>query len=207
MRNKLASGIIRLLAAWGLLLPLTACTAAQSSEAETVQEKEPIYEYTGENVGQPAVETAEVFESGTDELPVETAYEADADTLTETEPLIVEVTIDKDGVYTTKEDVSLYLYTYGELPQNFITKKEAQALGWTGGSLESYAPGCCIGGSYFGNYEGNLPEKEGRSYTECDIDTVGSSSRGAKRIIFSNDGLIYYTGDHYESFELLYGEP
>ena len=53
---------------------------------------------------------------------------------------------------------------------------------------------------------GNLPEAEGRSYTECDIDTLGAGSRGAKRIVFSNDGLIYYTGDHYESFELLYGE-
>ena len=61
-------------------------------------------------------------------------------------------------------------------------------------------------GDYFGNYEGLLPEKKGRKYTECDIDTLGAKSRGAKRIIFSNDGLIYYTDDHYESFELLYGE-
>ena len=96
--------------------------------------------------------------------------------------------------------------TYDHLPDNFITKKEAQALGWPGGSLEPYAPGKCIGGSRFGNYEGLLPEKEGRTYTECDIDTLGAESRGAKRIVFSNDGLIYYTGDHYESFELLYGE-
>lgn len=114
--------------------------------------------------------------------------------------------IDEDGSYTSKEDVALYIHTYGHLPGNFITKKEAQALGWSGGSLEPYAPGKCIGGSRFGNYEGLLPEAEGRSYTECDIDTLGASSRGAKRIVFSNDGLIYYTGDHYESFELLYGE-
>ena len=114
--------------------------------------------------------------------------------------------IDEDGSYTSKEDVALYIHTYGHLPGNFITKKEAQALGWSGGSLEPYAPGKCIGGSHFGNYEGLLPEAEGRSYTECDIDTLGADSRGAKRIVFSNDGLIYYTGDHYESFELLYGE-
>ena len=106
----------------------------------------------------------------------------------------------------TAPDVALYIYTYGELPKNFITKKEAQKLGWEGGSLEPYAPGCCIGGSYFGNYEGQLPEKKGREYTECDIDTLGKKSRGAKRIVFSNDGLIYYTGDHYKTFELLYGE-
>ena len=105
--------------------------------------------------------------------------------------------IDEDGSYTTKDDVALYIHTYGHLPDNFITKKDAQALGWPGGSLEPYAPG---------KYEGLLPEADGRTYTECDIDTLGADSRGAKRIVFSNDGLIYYTEDHYKSFELLYGE-
>lgn len=114
--------------------------------------------------------------------------------------------IDEDGAYTTKDDVALYIHTYGHLPDNFITKKDAQALGWPGGSLDPYAPGKCIGGSRFGNYEGLLPEADGRTYTECDIDTLGADSRGAKRIVFSNDGLIYYTEDHYKSFELLYGE-
>ena len=110
-----------------------------------------------------------------------------------------------DGVYTTKEDVALYIHTYGCLPSNFITKEEARELGWEGGGLEDYAPGMCIGGDRFGNYEGLLPED--RDYTECDIDTLGEDSRGAKRIVFSDDGLIYYTEDHYESFELLYGDP
>ena len=113
--------------------------------------------------------------------------------------------LDPDGSYTTKEDVALYIHTYGCLPRNFMTKKEAQALGWEGGGLDDFAPGMCIGGDRFGNYEGLLPED--RDYTECDIDTLGASKRGAKRIVFSEDGLIYYTGDHYESFELLYGEP
>ena len=115
--------------------------------------------------------------------------------------------IDIDGIYTTKEDVALYIHTYGCLPANFITKDEARELGWEGGGLDDYAEDMCIGGDRFGNYEGLLPEADGRSYTECDIDTLGSDSRGAKRIVFSNDGLIYYTEDHYESFELLYGEP
>lgn len=115
--------------------------------------------------------------------------------------------IDEDGVYDSKEDVALYIHTYGKLPKNFVTKKEAEKAGWPGGSLEKYCPGKCIGGSHFGNYEGLLPEAKGRKWTECDIDTLGASSRGAKRIIFSNDGLIYYTDDHYESFELLYGTP
>lgn len=112
----------------------------------------------------------------------------------------------EDGTYSSKEEVAKYIHLYGHLPSNYITKKEAEQLGWTGGSLEPYAPGKCIGGSRFGNYEGLLPKKDGRFYTECDIDTLGASKRGAKRIVFSNDGLVYYTEDHYESFELLYGE-
>lgn len=114
--------------------------------------------------------------------------------------------LDPDGTYTTKEDVALYIYLYGELPKNFMTKQEARKLGWEGGGLERYAPGMCIGGDRFGNYEGVLPDAPGRKWTECDIDTLGAKSRGAKRIVFSNDGLIYYTDDHYETFDLLYGE-
>ena len=113
-------------------------------------------------------------------------------------------TLDENGSYTTKEDLALYIHTYGHLPPNFVTKKEAEAAGWTGGSLERVLPGMCIGGSYFGNYEGQLPSAKGRRWTECDVNTLGARSRGAERIVFSNDGLIYYTPDHYESFELLY---
>ena len=115
--------------------------------------------------------------------------------------------IDQYGSYTTKEDVALYIHTYGCLPQNFITKDQARQAGWNGGSLEPYCPGMCIGGDSFGNREGLLPKAQGRSWTECDINTLGADSRGAERIVFSNDGLIYYTGDHYESFTLLYGQP
>ncbi len=111
---------------------------------------------------------------------------------------------DENASYTTRDDVALYIHVYDKLPPNFITKKEAKKLGWTGGSLEEYAPGKCIGGDYYGNYEGLLPEDA--EYHECDIDTLGKKKRGAKRIVYSEDGYIYYTGDHYESFELLY-EP
>ena len=115
--------------------------------------------------------------------------------------------LDEDGTYTSKDDVALYLHLYDHLPSNFITKKEAKKLGWVKekGNFSEAAPGKSIGGDYFGNYEGILPEKDGREYHECDIDFDGGS-RGAKRIVYSNDGLIYYTEDHYESFELLYGE-
>ncbi len=112
----------------------------------------------------------------------------------------------EDGSYNSKDEVALYIHLYGKLPSNYITKKEAENLGWEGGSLESVAPGKSIGGDKFGNYEGLLPEADGRTYKECDIDTEGKSSRGEKRIVFSNDGLIYYTEDHYETFEELYGE-
>ena len=125
---------------------------------------------------------------------------------TEANSDVEECWVEEGGSYTTKEDVACYIHFFGRLPDNFITKKDAQNLGWPGGSLEPYAPGMCIGGNRFGNYEGILPEAKGRQYTECDIDTLGAKSRGAKRIVFSNDGLIYYTEDHYESFELLYGD-
>lgn len=114
--------------------------------------------------------------------------------------------IDEDGYYYDKDSVALYIHTYGKLPANFITKSEAEDLGWEGGSVERYLKGAAIGGDKFGNREGKLPKKSGRVYYECDIDTDGESSRGAKRIVFSNDGLIYYTPDHYENFTLLYGE-
>lgn len=119
------------------------------------------------------------------------------------------LTVDDTGtdfVYTSAEDVAAYLNEYGELPDNFMTKDEARKLGWEGGNLEKYAPGMAIGGDKFGNYEGILPKAKGRQYYECDIDTIGADSRGAKRLVYSNDGLIYYTEDHYETFELLYGE-
>ena len=119
---------------------------------------------------------------------------------TETQP----ESIDEDGSYTTKEDLALYIHTYGHLPGNFVTKEEARAAGWEGGGLDEVLPGMCIGGDRFGNREGLLPEATCRSWTECDVNTLPAKSRGAERIVFSNDGLIYYTGDHYDSFALLY---
>lgn len=135
--------------------------------------------------------------SATEELPSDTT----SDDTTEAAPPIAE-----DGYYYSKDDVALYIHTYQKLPANFITKDEAEGYGWSGGSVEPYYDGGAIGGDRFGNREGLLPRADGRVYYECDIDTLGKSSRGAKRIVFSNDGLIYYTDDHYESFTLLYGE-
>jgi len=184
MNLKRKAGFLSILLA--ILLAFAGCEAT----TDAVIEQPLIIEQTSES------EQLTLTEK-TQEEEVETVPEAE---------VVSEELPDRDGVYTTAEDVALYIHTYHELPGNFMTKKEAKKLGWEGGSLEDYAPGKCIGGDYFGNYEGNLPEKEGREYHECDIDTLGAKKRGAKRLIYSNDGLIYYTEDHYETFTLLYGE-
>lgn len=110
----------------------------------------------------------------------------------------------ENGIYTSKEKVALYIHTYQKLPQNYITKEQARSLGWEGGSLLSYAPYKCIGGDVYSNYEKALPVKQGRKYYECDINTLGALRRGSERLVYSNDGLIYYTSDHYASFIKLY---
>ena len=205
--------ITALLLALLLALSLTACgNPAQTMDtiekaAQSVQQIAEVLNDTEEDTESAALPASEAQEAA-EEASEEPAQASDQETAAEepAEAAAETPAIDEDGVYTSKVDVALYLHTYGHLPSNFITKKEAEKLGWSGGSLEPYAPGKCIGGSHFGNYEGILPEKDGRSYTECDIDTLGADKRGAKRIVFSNDGLIYYTEDHYETFELLYGE-
>ncbi len=163
----------------------------EEAAAETTEEAQPVATQEEEAAAE-VTEEAQPVATQEEEAVAETPEEAESESL-----------LDPEGSYTTKEDVSLYLVQYGELPSNFMTKKEAKALGWEGGSLEPYAPGMCIGGDRFGNYEEILPEGD---YHECDIDTLGAKSRGAKRLVYSADGRIYYTQDHYESFELLYGE-
>ena len=108
----------------------------------------------------------------------------------------------QNGQYSRMEEVAVYLATYGELPANYLTKREAQKLGWDNslGNLWNVAPGCSIGGDRYGNYEGIVPDANGRRWMECDIDYSGGY-RGGKRIVFSSDGLIYYTADHYRSFD------
>lgn len=114
-------------------------------------------------------------------------------------------TVSENGRYTSKDEVALYIHTYGHLPSNFISKTKARQRGWDAseGNLDEACPGMSIGGSIFYNDEGKLPDKQGRRWTECDINYHGGY-RGAERIVFSNDGLIYYTGDHYKTFERLY---
>lgn len=116
-----------------------------------------------------------------------------------------EISVQEDKTYTSKEEVALYIHKYYKLPSNFITKTEAKKLGWNSrtGNLETVAPGKSIGGDRFGNYEGELPEAEGRKYYECDVNYTGGY-RSSERLVYSDDGLIYYTDNHYETFEQLY---
>ena len=175
----------------------TEASAGQNSERTEVSAGQNGTERTVVSAGQNGTEQTEVSagQNGTEQTEV-SAGQNDAERTAD---------IREDGTYTSKDEVALYIHMYQKLPGNYITKKEARSLGWEGGSLEPYAPGKSIGGDTFGNYEGRLPEKKGRSYKECDIDTQGQK-RGAKRIVYSDDGLIYYTDDHYETFTLLYGD-
>lgn len=109
---------------------------------------------------------------------------------------------ESSGPIIAPQDIADYLFTCGELPDNFLTKNEAKALGWDSSKnyVSDVAPGYSIGGDRFGNYEELLPDKQGRKWYEADANYV-SGPRGAERVVYSSDGLVYYTSDHYASFE------
>jgi hypothetical protein len=88
----------------------------------------------------------------------------------------------------------------GKLPDRWITKAEAERRGWhPGDDLCRAARGKAIGGDRFGNYERRLPEANGRQWREADLD-YACGRRGAKRLLWSSDGMIYVTVDHYANF-------
>ena len=101
--------------------------------------------------------------------------------------------------YYDVDDVASYIHQFGRLPDNYITKQEADQRGWSTQD-DTYV----VGGNRFGNREGKLPTEKGRQYYEADIQAGYTHHRGPERIVFSNDGLIFYTDDHYDSFEQLY---
>jgi len=94
-----------------------------------------------------------------------------------------------------------YIKYYGYLPDYYISKAEAISLGWIGikGNLSEVATGKMIGGDRYYNDKGRLPSKEGRIWYEADIDYDGGY-RNQQRILYSNDGLIFVTYDHYKTF-------
>ena len=184
---------LRILIVFLLSVLLGACGAVDSQVF--IERTNPVLDTSAGNFGTEDFGTEEETTEYAGEIGEDNRRETIEEDTKESTEEVLDLTeaagVAEDGVYSSKEEVAEYLYLYGHLPSNY---------------LEDFAPGMCIGGNRFGNYEGLLPEKEGRFYTECDIDTMGAKKRGAKRIVFSNDGLIYYTEDHYQSFELLYGE-
>ena len=184
---------------------LVSTAAAVRTETDTAPAvHSPEEGLTGSLPGDSVSASAETSERESPEeiLTDEAAYR---EALTEGGTSDAGVTVTETGNYTSKEEVALYLHLYGRLPSNYITKQEAEDLGWSAkeGNLWDVAYGKVIGGNKFGNYEGNLPEKKGRKYYECDVNYEGGY-RDANRIVFSNDGLIFFTDDHYNTFEQLY---
>lgn len=150
-------------------------------------ESEPDYSYTEEF---PSQSTPDI---NPDEFPIQPDISYGS-------PEEVSPPVEEGEYYYDLEHVVLYLEYYGCLPDNYITKNEARDLGWSGGTPERFLDGSAIGGDKFGNREKLLPVEKGRTYTECDLNTNGADSRGAERLVFSNDGLYFHTEDHYEHF-------
>ena len=133
--------ITALLLALLLALSLTACgNPAQTMDtiektAQTVQQITEVLNDTEEDTESAALPASKAQEPA-EEASEEPAQASDQETAAEepAEAAAETPAIDEDGVYTTKDDVALYLHTYGHLPSNFITKKEAEKLGWSGGS-------------------------------------------------------------------------
>ncbi len=188
-----------LLALLLLTLPLlTACTADGDIDTELLRQAGDVLEELLEDDGDSPL-PAQDASNGAEAAAAAGAAEGDPDGDAQ-DPAYGERCSDPDRV-------AAYLHAYGELPPNFIRKEDARALGWDSadGNLWDVTDGMSIGGDRFGNREGLLPEADGRVWYECDVNYAGGF-RGAERIVYSNDGLIYYTDDHYESFTLLYGE-
>ncbi len=97
--------------------------------------------------------------------------------------------------------VDLYLALHGRLPDYYISEADAQEQGWQKwlGNLADILPGKVIGGDIFENRKHKLPESSGRIWYEADLDYDGGY-RNNCRLLFSNDGLLFVTYDHYMTF-------
>ena len=205
-KKKDGGSLLRKLLWWlpiiilGLMFALGACTRQEAKKESAKTESAKIESSKTESVKDGKNQS----KYSTSEEETTTITESEEETLQES-ATEKEVQVEENGNYTSKEEVALYIHTYGKLPVNYITKKEAQDMGWDSskGNLSDILPGMSIGGSAFGNYEGALPRANGRRYFECDIDYDGGY-RGAKRLVYSNDGLVFYTEDHYNTFEQIY---
>lgn len=107
------------------------------------------------------------------------------------------------GTATTKGmyGADWWLQNIGELPDYYITKREAKEKGWVPrlGNLAEVSPEKMIGGDIYSNREGKLPSTPGRIWYEADINYI-EGHRNDERILFSNDGLLFTTKSHYGTF-------
>ncbi len=114
------------------------------------------------------------------------------------------------GTATTKgkNGADWWIATYHQLPPYYISKAEARALGWKAwkGNLASVAPNKMIAKGIYRNDNGHLPESSGRIWFEADINYI-AGRRGTERILYSNDGLIFVTWDHYHTFTEIVSMP
>lgn len=191
MKNRIIKGLIALLLLLSMLVPQVLVIASQNtpgSRTVVMEIAKSRKKKKNKNTATPAANATATPAREAAETPV---------------PAGPTATPVPAGPITDVQSIADYLFANGCLPDNFMTKKEAQALGWPGGDLSRYAPGMSIGGDYFGNYEGILPkyDENGRkiTYHECDVNYT-RGSRGADRVVFSSNGHVYYTSDHYNTF-------
>lgn len=106
---------------------------------------------------------------------------------------------------TRADLVADYLHSYQYLPDYYIKKSHARQLGWqpSKGNLCEVLPGKAIGGDHFSNREAKLPNKTGRQWFEADVN-YQCGRRSTDRLLYSSDGLIFVTQDHYRSFRRLF---
>ncbi|MGF3226301.1 ribonuclease domain-containing protein [Facklamia sp. P12932] len=157
-----------------------------------LQVEEFLQEFTEEPVSeQLASDSSKTSREGFTELKIETDPWLNQENTSEV--------VQEEAFYYNLEQVAAYIHQYNRLPANYITKEEATKQNWS-----TADPIYVIAGNRFGNREGKLPKKKGRQYYEADIQAGYSHHRGSERIVYSNDGLIYYTDDHYDSFKQLY---
>ena len=139
------------------------------------------------------VVNSEIFEQNSSKNKLETSSEQKSN---------ISLSAQNIDELTQKNIVIPYIKKHGELPDYYITKSEAKSLGWvpSKGNLCEVAPGKAIGGDIWTNRQKSLPTKSGRKYFEADLN-YNCGNRNADRVVFSNDGLVFVTFDHYRSFE------
>lgn len=97
--------------------------------------------------------------------------------------------------------IDVLLLSGNPLPQQYVTKAQAKKAGWKPAllNLRSVISNGTIGGDIYKNLEEKLPSAQGRIWYEADINYTGGA-RNSSRILYSNDGLVFVTYDHYLTF-------